>query len=87
MKPTVEQVRAVFQGQEPSRGGWGSKFTFEETDTGVRVNLVAEWLPRYLTPSGEVRGLEGDEVLWWDGQKVKRYTVETVADLLADSDE
>jgi len=44
---TVEQVKALLDGNEPGRGDYGSEFEYEQREDKVLVTFLAEWRPRY----------------------------------------
>lgn len=76
---TLQQVKDVFEGQEPGRGGYGSKFTFEEHKDGVVVTLLADWAPRYSEPKVLVTTLTDGQVTFrfpdgfgnWDEERTQ----------------
>lgn len=90
MTPTVKEVQAVFEGLEPSRGGYDSEFKFTQHDDCVEVNLLAEWKARYREPTVYVTAVNGDQVTYrYDeepGDDVETESAEQVAEDLADTD-
>lgn len=58
----MSKVREAFEGKEPSCGGYGSEFRFQEREDGVLVELEAEWAARHCTPSALVTEVDGENV-------------------------
>jgi len=84
VKLTVEQVKAVFSGREPSVGGYGSTWEYTEHEDGVVLKLVAEWLPRSERPQVLITNLYGDTVLFRGLQYGDKYKAEVQSESVED---
>ena len=62
-----DDILNLFDGLEPSRGGYGSEWECEVSSNGIRLKLIAEWLPRFQTPEVDITEIkDGVVTVFWD---------------------